>query len=75
MKEEMETENRENLFDKGVDMQGLVNFKSFGFRRDGGAILNLLVNGEYYTTIELEPKDIKAMYTTVQMAEKGLLGV
>ncbi len=50
----------------------LVIFCSFGFREDGGAILTLLVSGTDYTTIELDPKDIKSMYSTLEMAESGL---
>ncbi len=49
-----------------------VIFCSFGFRKDGGAILTLLVDDKDYTTIELGPKDIESMYSTLQMAKKGL---
>ncbi len=45
---------------------------TFGFRKDGGAILTLLINDTDYKTVELDPRDIKSMYSKVQMAERGL---
>jgi hypothetical protein len=56
----------------GTTNEELALFCSFGFRRDGGAVLTLLINNKDYATIELEPKDIRSMYSTLQMAEAGL---